>query len=141
MPGAPSLTGLNTARGILTAPKKERCGCAPSTIRAFLTVKGITTGATRAEYEYEIPAADADAMLNDLCENPLVEKSRYKIDFDGFVWEVDEFFGENQGLIVAEIELESEDQKFEIPGWIGEEVTGDPKYFNSNLINNPYLKW
>ena len=72
-------------------------------------------------------AADADAMLNDLCAKPLVEKSRYKIDFDGFVWEVDEFFGENQGLIVAEIELESEDQKVEIPGWIGGEVTGDPK--------------
>ena len=60
---------------------------------------------------------------------------------EGFVWEVDEFFGENQGLIVAEVELESEDQAFEKPGWIGEEVTGDPKYFNSNLINNPYLKW
>jgi CYTH domain-containing protein len=80
-------------------------------------------------------------MLNDLCEKPLIEKSRYKIDFGGFVWEVDEFYGDNQGLIVAEVELESEDQKFEIPGWIGEEVTGDPKYFNSNLINSPYLKW
>jgi len=107
----------------------------------FLTVKGITKGATRAEFEYDIPAAEADAMLDDLCEKPLIEKNRYKIEFGGFIWEVDEFFGENQGLTVAEVELESEDQRFEKPAWIGEEVTGDPKYFNSNLIQHPYTKW
>jgi len=107
----------------------------------FLTVKGITKGATRAEFEYDIPAAEADAMLDDLCEKPLIEKNRYKIESGGFIWEVDEFFGENQGLTVAEVELESEDQRFEKPAWIGEEVTGDPKYFNSNLIQHPYTKW
>ena len=109
--------------------------------KGFLTVKGITTGATRAEYEYPIPVKDADAMLDDLCEKPLIEKNRYKISFKGFIWEVDEFFGENQGLICAEIELEQEDQLFEKPEWIADEVTGDPKYFNSNLIQNPYRKW
>ena len=109
--------------------------------KGFLTIKGITTGATRVEYEYEIPAADADSMLDDLCERYLIEKKRYKIDYREFVWEVDEFLGENQGLIVAEVELESEDQNYEKPEWIGEEVTGDPKYFNSNLVQNPYLKW
>jgi adenylate cyclase len=109
--------------------------------KGFLTVKGITTGATRAEYEYPIPVKDADAMLDDLCEKPLIEKNRYKIGFEGFIWEVDEFFGENQGLICAEIELEQEDQLFEKPEWISDEVTGDPKYFNSNLIQNPYSNW
>ena len=109
--------------------------------KGFLTVKGITTGATRAEYEYPIPVKDADAMLDDLCEKPLIEKNRYKIGFKGFIWEVDEFFGENQGLICAEIELEQEDQFFEKPEWISDEVTGDPKYFNSNLIQTPYCKW
>jgi CYTH domain-containing protein len=109
--------------------------------KGFLTVKGINRGATRAEYEYEIPEADVKDMLDDLCEKPLIEKNRYKIEHGGVTWEVDEFFGENQGLIVAEVELESEGQSFEKPGWIGEEVTGDPRFFNSNLIKNPYTKW
>ena len=133
--------GVEYRQGYLNSAKERTVRVRTIDDKGFLTIKGITTGATRAEYEYEIPAADADALLDDLCEKPLIEKSRYKIEYDGFVWEVDEFFGDNQGLIVAEVELESEDQKFEIPGWIGEEVTGDPKYFNSNLINNPYLKW
>ena len=80
-------------------------------------------------------------MLDDLCEKPLIDKKRYKIEFKGLVWEVDEFFGDNQGLIVAEVELESEDQKFAKPKWIREEVTGDPKYFNANLIHHPYKNW
>ena len=80
-------------------------------------------------------------MLNELCEKPLIEKNRYKIKYEGLIWEVDEFFGENQGLIFAEVELETEDQPYGKPGWIGEEVTEDPKYFNSNLIQNPYKNW
>jgi len=109
--------------------------------KGYLTVKGISKGATRVEYEYEIPKAEAGAMLDNLCEKPLITKKRYKIEFKGFVWEVDEFLGENQGLIIAELELETEDQVFFKPEWIGEEVTGDPKYFNSNLIRRPYSKW
>jgi CYTH domain-containing protein len=108
--------------------------------KGYLTIKGISIGASRLEFEYEIPRQDADALL-DICEKPLIEKNRYKVENGGFVWEVDEFFGENQGLIVAELELESEDQYFPKPDWIGEEVTGDPRYFNSNLIKNPYSKW
>jgi CYTH domain-containing protein len=80
-------------------------------------------------------------MLDDLCEKPLIDKKRYKIEYKGFVWEVDEFFGDNQGLIVAEVELESEDQKFAKPEWVRKEVTGDPKYFNANLIHHPYKNW
>ena len=133
--------GTRYRQGYLNSAKERTVRVRTIDDKGFLTIKGITTGATRAEYEYEIPVADADALLDDLCEKPLIEKNRYKIDFEGFVWEVDEFFGENEGLIVAEVELESEDQAFETPEWIGEEVTGDPKYFNSNLINNPYLKW
>ena len=109
--------------------------------RGYLTVKGISQGATRVEYEYEIPKPDAEDMLDNLCEQPLIIKKRFKIEFKGFVWEVDEFLGENQGLIIAELELESETQTFIKPEWIGEEVTGDPKYFNSNLIHRPYSKW
>ena len=109
--------------------------------RGYLTVKGISQGATRVEYEYEIPKPDAESMLDNLCEQPLIIKKRFKIEFKGFVWEVDEFLGENQGLIIAELELESETQTFIKPKWIGVEVTGDPKYFNSNLIHRPYSKW
>ena len=109
--------------------------------RGYLTVKGISQGATRVEYEYEIPKAEAEAMLDNLCEKPLIIKKRYKIEFKGFVWEVDEFLGENQGLIIAELELESENQVFIKPEWIGKEVTGDPKYFNSNLIHRPFSMW
>ena len=134
-------SGTQYRQGYLNSAKERTVRVRTIDDKGFLTIKGITTGASRTEYEYEIPAADADAILSDLCEKPLIEKSRYKIDYEGFVWEVDEFFGENQGLIVAEVELESEDQKFEKPEWIGDEVTGDPKYFNSNLINHPYLKW
>ena len=109
--------------------------------QGYLTVKGLTVGATRLEFEYEIPVADADTMLDDLCERPLIEKRRYKVEYDDLVWEIDEFFGENDGLIVAEVELEREDQRFEKPPWIGEEVTGDPRYFNSNLVQHPYSEW
>ena len=106
----------------------------------FLTIKGMNEGLTRLEFEYDIPVEDASSLL-DLCEKPLIEKNRCKIEQDGLVWEVDEFFGDNAGLIVAEVELESEDQAFEKPSWVGEEVSGDPRYFNSNLIQNPFTTW
>jgi adenylate cyclase len=109
--------------------------------KAFITIKGITVGATRTEFEYEIPAKDAEILLNELCLKPTIKKYRYRIPYKGFIWEVDEFLGENKGLIMAEIELESEDQAFEIPEWIGKEVTHDPRYFNSNLIEHPYNMW
>jgi len=134
-------TGTKYRQGYLNSTKERVVRVRTIDDDGFLTIKGITTGATRVEYEYKIPKKDATEMLDELCEKPIIEKNRYKIDFAGFIWEVDEFFGENQGLIVAEIELESEEQPFEKPEWIGDEVTGDPKYFNSNLIVNPYTKW
>ncbi len=109
--------------------------------KGFLTVKGITRGVSRSEFEYEISVADANAMLDHICETPLIEKTRYKIPFGGLVFEVDEFFGENAGLTVAEVELQDEMQKVDLPDWIGAEVSGDPRYFNSNLIRHPYTKW
>ncbi len=133
--------GVMYRQGYLNSVKERTVRVRIIGDKGYLTVKGISCGAVRAEYEYEIPGVEAEAMLDDLCEKPLIEKMRYKIAYKGFVWEVDEFLGENSGLIVAEVELESEDQKFVKPKWIGEEVTGDPRYFNANLIHHPYSKW
>jgi adenylate cyclase len=108
---------------------------------AMLTIKGRTIGATRSEWEYPIPLEDANAFLNELCEKPIIEKIRYRIRHDGMMWEVDEFLGDNAGLVVAEIELEAEDQAFSRPDWIGEEVTHDARYFNANLLKRPYNAW
>jgi len=107
----------------------------------FVTIKGGGTGIRRLEFEYQIPVKDAEIMLEKLCEKPLVEKKRYKIDYAGFTWEVDEFFGENEGLTVAEIELTSEEQPFAKPPWVGKEVSGDPRYFNAVLCKFPYSAW
>ena len=133
--------GKKYLQGYLSSNKDRTVRIRTIGNKGYLTIKGIAKGAVRVEYEYEIPAAEARAMLNDLCEKPLIEKIRYKIEYYGLVWEVDEFHGENQGLIIAEVELEFKDQKFEKPEWIGAEVTGDSKYFNSNLIHYPYNQW
>jgi adenylate cyclase len=108
---------------------------------AVMTIKGRTVGASRGEWEYPIPLDDARVFLDALCEKPIIEKTRYRIAHRGMVWEVDEFHGDNAGLVVAEIELTSEDQPFDKPDWIGEEVTHDPRYFNANLLRHPYCKW
>ena len=108
--------------------------------KAFLTIKGISKGARRLEYEYEIPFADANELLYQFAVSS-VDKIRYKVNFGGKVWEVDEYLYNNSGLITAEIELESEDEEFEMPKWVGEEVTDDARYFNSNLSVNPFNKW
>jgi len=133
--------GTTYRQGYLSSVKERTVRVRTIDDKGYLTVKGITTGATRSEFEYEIPAADADAMLTDLCEKPLIEKNRYKVRTGEHTWEIDEFFGENRGLVVAEVELASEEQAFEKPVWVGEEVTGDPRYFNSNLIKHPFAKW
>ena len=108
--------------------------------KGFLTIKGISKGLSRPEFEYEIPVVEAIDMFK-LCSLPVIEKFRTKVVFDGKTWEVDEFQGENKGLIMAEIELKSEDETFLIPPWIGKEVTGDIRYFNSRLAVNPYKHW
>ena len=103
----------------------------------YITVKGTTINASRLEFEYRIPVKDAEEMLEKLCKKPLIEKIRYTVWFKGFEWVVDEFSGQNKGLVLAEIELDDRTRIFEYPGWIGKEVTDDPGYFNSNLIINP----
>jgi adenylate cyclase len=109
--------------------------------QGVLTIKSKNEGASRGEWEYPIPLPDAEELLDRLCERPLVEKYRRRIDFQGFTWEVDEFLGENAGLVVAEIELPAEDTVFDLPDWIGKEVTGERRYYNSSLIRLPYSKW
>ncbi|HEY6675249.1 MAG TPA: CYTH domain-containing protein [Terrimicrobium sp.] len=107
---------------------------------AYLTIKGIAQGASRPEFEYPIPLSDARQLMN-LCLRPLVEKTRYVIKYASKRWEVDEFRGDNRGLILAEIELSREDEAVDIPPWIGQEVSGDPRYFNSYLSEHPYTQW
>ena len=133
--------GTHYRQGYLNSQKERVVRVRTIDEAGFMTVKGITKGATRLEYEYEIPAKDATELLDLLCEQPIIDKQRYKVKMGDFVWEIDEFHGENEGLTVAEVELESEDQEYPKPDWIGEEVTGDPRYYNSNLIANPFKNW
>lgn len=109
--------------------------------RGFLTVKGATAGLARLEFEYPVPRADADAMLDRLCPRPVIEKTRYRVPFEGRVWEVDVFGGENAGLILAEVELPAVDAVVVLPPWAGVEVSDDPRYYNSNLAREPYGRW
>lgn len=108
--------------------------------RAFLTIKGESVGLVRPEYEYEIPLADVDALLR-LCHQPMIDKVRHLYVHEGHTWEVDEFRGANDGLWVAEIELSAADEGFAHPPWLGNEVTGDPRYQNSNLVTHPFSVW
>ncbi len=108
--------------------------------KAFITIKGITKGISRLEFEYEIPLADANKMIETLTD-VVIEKMRHYADFDGKIWEIDEFKGANEGLMVAEIELQSENEIFSKPKWVDSEVTTDKKYANSNLILRPYSSW
>ena len=108
---------------------------------AFLTIKGKNVGATRLEYEYFIPVIDANEMLQMLCAKPIIDKTRYLIEHKKHTWEIDIFHKENDGLVVAEVELESEDEMVELPDWIVNEVTDDARYYNSNLLEFPYSQW
>ena len=109
--------------------------------RGYITVKGTTVGSRRAEFEYQIPVSDAQEMLDTLCHQPLIEKTRYKIPLGSLIWEVDEFAGANAGLIVAEVELQDPQQAIELPDWIGLEVTEDARYFNAYLAQVPFSQW
>jgi adenylate cyclase len=109
--------------------------------QAYLTIKGASIGISRSEYEYSIPLSDAIEMLESLCDRPLIEKIRYKIPWQDRLWEIDEFLGENQGLILAEVELSDSNQSISLPDWVGQEVSTDPRYFNSNLAKHPFQNW
>lgn len=128
------------SQGYLSRAKERTVRVRIAGEEAFLTIKGVTTGASRAEFEYPIPLWDARNLLA-LCEQPLIEKYRRKILYEGFVWEVDEFLGDNAGLVIAEIELPTEDAIFSKPVWAGVEVTSDSRYYNSNLAIQPYSRW
>ena len=133
--------GTTYRQGYLNSTKERTVRVRTADDKAHLTIKGLTVGATRAEYEYEIPFDEGKAMLDTLAERPLIEKRRYKIPIGDLTWEIDEFLGDNAGLIIAEVELKSEDQTFARPAWLGDEVTGDPRYYNANLIKNPFTCW
>ena len=109
--------------------------------RAWLNLKSVTIGAQRYEFEYEIPPADADRMLDVLARKPLIEKTRHYLAAGPHTWEIDVFEGDNEGLVVAEIELADPDEPFEKPDWVGEEVTFDPRYYNTSLSKDPYKNW
>lgn len=127
-------------QGYLNSEKERTVRVRVGNDKGYLTIKGVNINATRQEFEYEIPVKEAELLLL-LCEMPIIEKIRNIILNDGNMWEIDEFEKENKGLILAEIELESEEEKFSIPSWLGEEVTHDTRYFNSNLLTHPYSKF
>lgn len=134
-------TGTEFRQGYLSTDPDRNVRVRVKGAQGFLTVKGRAEGITRLEFEYEIPLADAANLLESLCEQPLIEKTRYRVEVAGDLWEIDEFHGDNQGLVVAEIELESEGQEFEKPAWLGEEVSHDTRYLNSNLARRPFTAW
>jgi adenylate cyclase len=133
--------GLKIRQGYLSTARERTVRVRTYGDRGYLTIKGTTSGISRDEYEYEIPFADATEILDHLCLQPLIEKTRYRIPFKGHTFELDEFIGVNRGLTVAEVELKSADEKIELPDWIDRDVSGDPRYFNSNLAQKPFSTW
>lgn len=128
-------------QGFLSTDKERVVRVRVAGTKAFLTIKGANKGIVRTEFEYEIPVSDAKILLDEICEKPVISKYRYTVLTGGCQWEVDEFLDENKGLILAEIELETEDQSFTKPDWLGDEVTEDSRYYNANLVKVPYRKW
>lgn len=133
--------GVAYCQGYLNTDKGRTVRVRIAGEKGYLTIKGPTQNGSRLEYEYTIPLEEAREMLERLCISPVVEKVRYTIEYDEHIWEIDEFSGENKGLVIAEIELEAIDQPFSRPPWVGDDVTDDPKYYNSNLARKPYSKW
>jgi adenylate cyclase len=133
--------GVRLRQGYITLDEDRSVRVRRTPHGGYLTIKGTTRGSSRSEFEYQIPVKDAVELLDAICVKPLIEKVRYRITHGGLTWEVDEFLGQNRGLVIAEVELESEDQEFDKPEWVGEEVTGDPRYYNMNLVVKPYAAW
>jgi adenylate cyclase len=134
-------TGVIYRQGYIASSKDCTVRVRVAGNQGYLTIKGGTQGISRAEYEYAIPLTDAMELLDTLCQQPLIEKTRYRVPWHGVVWEVDEFVGENQGLTIAEVELTDPEQVLDLPDWIGEEVSHDPRYFNANLARHPFSRW
>lgn len=134
-------TGTVYCQGYLAASEARTIRVRIAGDQAFLTIKGASQGVSRPEFEYAIPLEDARQILETLCDRPFIQKTRYKIEWGGLLWEVDEFAGENKGLILAEVELQDANQPLSLPPWIGEEVSHDARYFNANLMKFPFSKW
>ena len=132
--------GQYIAQGYLSSTPERTVRVRIKNHKGYLTVKGKNKGISRSEFEYEIPEVDAEELL-ELCEQSIIIKRRHIVKFKKSTWEVDIFEGDNEGLIVAEIELKSEEEIFDKPEWIGEEVSFDTRYYNSNLSKNPYKSW
>ncbi len=132
--------GHHYRQGYLVAEAGKTIRVRVANVCGYITIKGATVGVSRSEFEYEIPKEEAEELLDRFAVSEL-SKIRYKIEFADKVWEVDEFLGENSGLLMAEIELTSEEEEFQLPEWIEEEVTGDKRYYNSYLSVNPFGRW
>jgi adenylate cyclase len=137
----PQGDGTHFKQGYLNSQKERVVRVRIEGTKAKLTIKGLTTGVTRSEFEYPLPVEDAAILLDQLREKPLIDKHRHVEQHGGRTWEIDVFHGDNEGLVVAEIELASETDVPELPAWAGDEVSSDPRYFNSNLLKNPYKTW
>ncbi|MBF0349076.1 MAG: CYTH domain-containing protein [Magnetococcales bacterium] len=139
--GRSGATVIRLKQGLLSTDKERVVRVRLVGETGTLTIKGPTRGTVKSEFEYPIPPREALELLDTLCLRPLIEKQRYHLIHDTSEWVVDEFEGENQGLVLAEIELDRADQPFAIPPWLGIEVSDDPRYFNSNLATHPYCQW
>ncbi len=136
----PRGAGVLYRQGYLSSHQERAVRVRVHGTTAKLTIKGATHGVTRSEYEYDLPLADATELLA-LCEQPLIEKTRHTEEHGEMTWEIDVFHGDNDGLVVAEVELTAETQSIEVPAWATREVSDDPRYYNSNLIAHPYRTW
>jgi len=137
----PRDSGIHFKQGYLNSQKERVVRVRIEGERAKLTIKGMTNGVTRSEFEYDIPVGDASELLDSLCEQPLIDKHRYKEVHGAKTWEIDVFHGLNQGLVVAEVELQAEDEAIELPSWAVMEVSSDPRYYNANLLKQPFSTW
>jgi adenylate cyclase len=133
--------GYRIRQGYITTNKDAVVRVRVKNDKGYLTIKGSNIGVSRLEFEYEIPLVEANEMLDKLCQKPIIDKTRYLIDFEKHIWEIDIFYGDNEGLVIAEVELENENEQLKLPLWIKEEVSGDIKYYNSNLMKYPYNQW
>lgn len=133
--------GTAYCQGYLAGAKRASVRVRHAGNEAFINIKSATLGIRRQEFEYPIPVDEAETMLAQLCLRPLIEKTRYHVTFGTHLWEIDVFHGVNEGLVVAEIELQREKERFEIPPWLGKEVSHDPRYYNVRLVTHPYKDW
>lgn len=133
--------GIHMVQGYMGSNEKSSIRVRINGNSANLNIKSKTIGIQRSEYEYDIPVEEAKTLLATLCDKPYIEKTRYHILHDSHQWEIDVFSGENDGLIVAELELESVDESYMLPDWVGREVSDDPRYYNICLVTHPYKDW